>query len=63
MLDNAKYNKVKILHDLSGLCWFIEKHALADAQKSNDTECISLLENLKKELEKQIDLFQKIAHK
>lgn len=63
MMNNAKYNKIKVLHDLSALCWFIEMHALADAQKSGDKECIDLLEQLKKDLEKQIALFDKMTCK
>ncbi len=63
MMDNAKYNKVKVLYDLSALCWFIEKHALADAKKANDSECIKMLEELKKDLEKQIAAFDKNACK
>jgi hypothetical protein len=62
-MNNAKYNKIKVLHDLSALCWFIEMHALADAQKSGDKESINLLEQLKKDLEKQITTFDKNACK
>lgn len=59
MMNNAKYNKIKILHDLSALCWFIEMHALADAQKAGDKDCIALLEQLRKDLDKQIAIFDK----
>ena len=59
MMNNDKYNKVKILNDLSALCWFIEKHALGDAKKENDQECMVLLENIKKDLDKHINTFEK----
>lgn len=59
MMNNDKYNKVKILSDLSALCWFIEKHALIDAKKENDQECMVLLENIKKDLDKHINTFEK----
>lgn len=59
MMNNSKYNKIKVLHDASALCWFIEMHALEDAQKAGDKECIGMLENLKKDLEKHIVTFEK----
>lgn len=59
MLDNSSYNKVKILCKLSELCWFIEKHALADAQKAGDKECIAYLEAVKRDVEKHIEKLQK----
>ena len=59
MMNNDKYNKVKILSDLSALCWFIEQHALIDAKKENDQECMALLENIKKDLDKHITTVEK----
>lgn len=63
MMDNAKYNKVKILSDLSAACWFIDKHALADAKKANDAECVATLEAIKKDLDKHIAALEKHACK
>ena len=57
MLSNNKYNKNKILHDLSCLCWFIDKHAIDEARKSNDQELVRNLEKLKQDLDKQIEIF------
>lgn len=57
-MDNCKYNKVKILHDLSALCWFIQKHALEDAKKANDADCVKKLQELSKDLEKHLEAFK-----
>ena len=50
MLDNCCYNKIKLMHDVSSLIWFIKQHALADAQKENDNACQDFLKNLEKDL-------------
>lgn len=63
MVNNAKYNKIKVLYELSSLCWFIEKHALADAQKAGEAECTKMLEELKKDIDKHIAAFDKHACK
>lgn len=57
MLSDNKYNKNKILHDLSSLCWFLDKHALEEAKKSNDQNYARMLEQLKQDLEKHIANF------
>lgn len=53
MLDNCCYNKIKIMHNLSCLIWFIEKHAVEDAQKANDSVCVDFLKKLKADLYEQ----------
>lgn len=58
MMKDSTYNKVKILHHLSSLYWFIQKHALPDAERA-DTAYIKLLEDLKKDLDKHIGQFEK----
>ena len=63
MMKNDKYNKVRILSDLSSICWFIEQHALDDAKKANDSQCIQMLEALKKDLDKHISAFDQCACK
>ena len=57
MLSNNKYNKNKILHDLSCLCWFVDKHAIDEAKKANDQELAKNLEKLKHDLDKHIEMF------
>lgn len=58
-MDNAKYNKIKVLSNLSELCWFIDKHALADAKKAGDSECVAMLEALKKDIDRHIAALEK----
>lgn len=59
MLDNSTFNKVKLLYKLSELLWFIEKHALVDANNAGDQQSISILNDLQKDLQKQVANFQK----
>ncbi len=59
MMENATYNKIKLLSHLSELIWFIEKHALTDAQQANDTDCVEMLKQLHTDLEKQLTALQK----
>ncbi|MBA2306687.1 hypothetical protein H0W26_00975 [Candidatus Dependentiae bacterium] len=59
MLDNATYNKVKLLYKLSNLCWFLEKHAIADAAAGGDAESADALMTLKRDLQKHIERIQK----
>lgn len=61
MLDNCKYNKIKLLHELCSMSWFIEKHAISDAKAVNDNECIKILEEVKKDLEKSIEKLRKVT--
>ncbi len=59
MLDNSTYNKIKMLSTLSKLCWFIDKHALKDAQEAGDKECVKALTAIRVDLEKHIESLQK----
>lgn len=59
MLDNATYNKVKIIYQLSKIIWFIDKHSLLDANNAGDKESLELLTMLKKDLEKYLEKLQK----
>ena len=55
MLDNAHYNKVKILHELSKTAWFIKECAKRDAKEAGHTECLKQYEALEKDLGAHID--------
>jgi hypothetical protein len=57
-LDNATYNKIKTICTLSKLCWFIEKHALEDAQKAGDKASLEDLKALHHDLQKHIEKLQ-----
>lgn len=50
MLANSEYDKIKIMCELSALTWFLEKHALPEAERFNQ-DYYELLKNLKKDLE------------
>jgi hypothetical protein len=54
MLDNCTYNKAKIVHELSSLCWFLETHAISDAQKANDEPLEKQLLAIHKDLEQHL---------
>lgn len=58
MLDHCTYDKVKLLHEISKIVWFIEKHAKQDAKNANDMECHDLFEKLAQDLEKYITQLQ-----
>ena len=58
-LDNATYNKIKMLCKLSELCWFIEKYGLEDAKKAGDKVCIEDMQAISRDLEKHIERLQK----
>ena len=59
MLDNSTYNKVKLICEISQLVWFIDKHALVDANSAGDKEWMDTLIGLRKELEAYIEKCQK----
>ncbi len=58
MLDNASYNKIKMLCKLSELNWFIEKHALLDAQNAGDKACAEIMLSIQRDLQKHIEKLQ-----
>lgn len=58
MLDNASYNKIKLIHELSCICWFIEKHGKVDAKAAGDQELLNVLNSLKNDLEKYLERLQ-----
>ena len=56
MLDNCTYDKIKILHELSCLLWFIQKHAHKEISEGD--ACHPLLKDLEKDLEKYVAAFK-----
>lgn len=59
VLDNCSYNKVKLIHELSRIAWFLEKHAIKDAQDAGDLQCKESLVALHRDLLKHIEKLQK----
>ena len=55
MLDNSSYNKIKLLQTLCSLDWFIEKHALKDAQASGDIDFQDSLASLQQDLRRHVE--------
>lgn len=55
MLDDCKYDKVKLLHEISSLAWYLEKHATENAEKAGDKKCYSLYKEILQDLEKNIN--------
>ncbi len=58
MLDNVSYDKIKLLHKLSCINWFIEKHGKVDAQTAGDQAFVATLTELQKDLQKYIEKLQ-----
>lgn len=58
MLDNVSYDKIKLLHKLSCINWFIEKHGKNDAQTAGDQEFLVTLTSMQKDLQKYIEKLQ-----
>jgi len=63
MLDDCKYDKVKILHEVSSMAWYLEKHAKENAEKAGDKECYALYDNMIKDLEKHIAVLRETLKK
>ena len=49
-LENCCYDKIKLLHELSCMAWFIEKHAQPEALKKKDADYHKILTKLHKDL-------------
>jgi len=58
MLDNCTYNKIKLMHNLSDIVWFIEKFCEQDAKVSGHKECHAAIEALEADLEKHIKILR-----
>jgi hypothetical protein len=54
MLDNCKYNKIKILHELSSIAWFLNKCGIKDAETSGAAKCVKAFTDVRTEIEKHI---------
>ncbi|EKD48779.1 MAG: hypothetical protein ACD_64C00134G0003 [uncultured bacterium] len=48
-MDNCTYDKIRVLHDVSRLLWFIKQHAEKEIP-ANDP-CHEIIHNLKKDLD------------
>ncbi len=55
MLDDCNYSKVRLLHDLSKVAWYLDKHAIEDAEDTGHPACEELYEEIQADLEEHID--------
>jgi hypothetical protein len=63
MLDNCTYNTVKLMHDLSGLAWYLKHFCQKDVKACRSKECQKLFMQIQKDLEKNIALLEKSLKK
>jgi len=54
MLKDCNYNKVKLIHDISRILNFINKHAIPDAEAENHPLCVEMHKELAADLEKHL---------
>ncbi|MCK4650718.1 hypothetical protein KAT08_00950 [Candidatus Babeliales bacterium] len=61
MLDNYQYNTIKLLHELSSICWFLKKHGIPDSKNSRDDTCAKILDDIKNDLDKHIKVLDEMV--
>jgi hypothetical protein len=62
-MDHATYDKIRLLHDLNRIVWFIEKHAKKDAKEAGDMKCHDVYEKCAIDLSKYIDAIHNELYK
>ena len=55
MLSNCNYNKIRLMHDLSRIDWYLKNHAKRDAKESGHQLCHAMCEEIEKDVEKHIE--------
>ncbi len=58
MFKDSTYDKIKILHELSKMAWFIKQHCKSDETQSEKASCYEVYEDLQVDLEKYIKLLK-----
>ena len=59
MLDDCKYDKIKLLHEMSSIAWFIKKHAIENAKNAGENDCLELYKTMLHDAEKNIEQLKK----
>lgn len=59
MLDNCKYNVIKLIHELSLASWFINQCCHKDAKACKSKKCKDFFSEIQKDLEKIIEKLDK----
>ncbi len=54
-LNNCDYNKIKVVHELSQLQWFLEKHAMPDATAHGHPLCANMWKEIHSEINKWLE--------
>lgn len=63
MKIDCNYDKTKLLHEMARLKWFINKHAIEDAEKVGHEQCKDFYKELEEDLNKHmIKLKELISH-
>lgn len=55
MLNDCNYNKVRLLHDLSKIAAYLDRHAKGDAKKEGHELCYQMNEELLEYMNKHIE--------
>lgn len=63
MLSNSKYDKIKVLFELSRTLWFIKEHAIKESAREGHEHCLMFYKELEKDLEKNITQLQQMLLK
>jgi hypothetical protein len=63
MLNDCRYDKIKVMHELSCLEWFLAKHACQDAKKANHDECAKLFESLQRDIKNYLEKLDQLLCK
>ena len=63
MISNGKYDKIKVLYELSRTLWFIKEHAIKEAAREGHEHCLVFYKELEKDLEKNIAKLQQMLLK
>ena len=63
MLSNGRYDKIKVLHEISSLLWFLKEHAIKEAAKHGHEDCLMYYKELEKDLERHIKKIEDMLFK
>jgi len=63
MLTNGRYDKIKVLHDMSSPLWFLKEHAIKESAKHGHEHCLIYYKELEKDLEKHIKMLEEMVYK
>ena len=62
-MDDCTYNGAKLLHEMSKLAGFIEKHAKKDAKAAKHAQCGKILKHLHNDLTEHMEQLRSLLSK